>query len=149
MPKEVTFTKSIPVAKVHRGLGIVFGWAIACTVNGEPYIDLQKHHIPDEEMLSGSAVFMETLRTGGEMHRKDPETKEVVKRGTVIFAFPLTTEIAKAMGVQSRITGLMVGWKPDEDCREEILSKVESGEYAAFSIGGKLFSTKPMTEEAA
>lgn len=144
------FTSALPIAKAHRGLGIVFGWAIACNVDGKPYLDLQKHHIPEKSMLEEAAVFMEGDRVGGEQHRKEIQpdgSEEIIKRGKVVFAFPLTTEIAKAMGVQTRVTGLMVGWKPNEDCREEILAKVESGKYTGFSIGGKVYKTRPMQME--
>ena len=32
--------------------------------------------------------------------------------GQYLFLFPMTTEIAKAMGITTKNTGLMVGYKP-------------------------------------
>lgn len=149
-PRGKSFGTSVPFAKADRGLGLVFGYAIICKIAGEDYVDTQRHHIPEESMLSEAASFMEHTRVGGEMHRKEEQadgSKKIIKRGQVIFAWPMTEEIAKAMGVETNISGLMVGWKPDESCRDEILSKVEDGTYSGFSIGGKVFRTTPMPEQ--
>jgi hypothetical protein len=60
------------------------------------------------------------------MHKGDPI-------GTMVFAFPLTTDIAKAFDITTPRTGLMIGMKPSA----EVLAKFKSGEYTGFSIGGK------------
>ena len=49
-----------------------------------------------------------------------------------MFAFPLTSDIAKAMGITTTRTGLMVAAKFAPD----VLAKFKSGEYTGFSIGG-------------
>jgi hypothetical protein len=51
----------------------------------------------------------------------------------VVFAFPLTEDIGKAMGIESQKTGLMIAMQPPA----EILIKYKSGEYTGFSIGGR------------
>ncbi len=53
--------------------------------------------------------------------------------GTVIHSFPVTKEIAESMGIESNISGWMVGVKPTT----EILQKFLSGEYTGFSIEGE------------
>jgi hypothetical protein len=50
-----------------------------------------------------------------------------------VFAFPMTTDIAKAFGVETKTTGLMIGLKPDNNA---MLAKFKSGELTGFSIGG-------------
>lgn len=122
------------VAKVDDELGIVFGWAIISKINGEDYWDTQQDHIPEDSMLVASADYMMKSRIAGNMHRYEGDTAESVEPvGKVIFAFPLTTEIAKSMNIKSAISGLMIGMKVD---RPDILAKFKSGEYTGFSIGG-------------
>lgn len=129
------------IAKIDESLGLVFGWAIVCKHNGQDYYDLNvdyagqyagervPEHIPEGVMMKAAAEFMETARPGNEMH-SGPD------RGTYAFAFPLTTEIAKAMGIVTEKTGLMVAYKPPP----EVFAKFKSGEYKGFSIEGKRLS---------
>jgi hypothetical protein len=76
-------------------------------------------------MLDAATDFMANSRMAKEMHVGEG-------RGDVVFAFPLTTEIAKAMGINSSVTGLMIAMKPDN----QMLEKFASGELRGFSIGG-------------
>lgn len=131
----------VRIAKIDENLGMVFGYAIVCKVNGEPYYDLNidltgKHvgkrvpeHIPEETMLKACIDFMQTARVGNEMHGGED-------KGTFVCAFPLTTDIAKAMGINTNVTGLMVGYKPPP----ELLSKFKDGTYKGFSIEGRRLS---------
>lgn len=114
------------VEKVDDSLGLVMGFAIVCKIDGEDYWDVQEDHIPESTMLKASLDFMQNSRVVKEMH--DGE-----ERGSVVFAFPLTTDIAKSMGISCQKTGLMIAMKPASD---EILEKFRTGEYTGFSIGG-------------
>jgi len=128
-----TAAQHAQVIKVDDSLGLIFGWAIVSTVGGEAYFDKQDDHITEDAMLKASADFMEgEERTAGEMHFKDSDGS-VEKRGKVVFAWPLTEEIAKAFDIECSKTGLMVAVKPDD---EEILDKFRDGTYSGFSIGG-------------
>lgn len=113
------------VAKVDEELGLVFGFAIVSKVDGEPYFDVQGDHIPEDAMLRAATDFMLHSRVAKEMH----DGEQV---GEIIFAFPLTTEVAKAMEIETLKTGLMVAMKPSPG----VLEKYRSGEYKGFSIGG-------------
>lgn len=119
--------KRVEVLKVDESLGLVFGWAIVSTISGEPYFDVQGDHIPEAAMLKAAADFMSNSRVLGDMHEK-------VEGGNVLFAFPMTAEIAKAFGLTTKQTGLMIGVKPADP---ETLAKFKSGEYTGFSIGGR------------
>ena len=101
------------------------GYAIISTENGEPYYDLQGDHIPEESMLKAAVDFAENSRVASEMHTGE-------SRGTVLFTWPLTGEIAKSFGIQTERTGLLIAMKPDTD----MLAKFQSGELKGFSIGG-------------
>lgn len=113
------------VAKVDTSLGLVFGWAIICEEDGQPYVDLQDDYIPPSAMLKASTKFMKGARTGGDMHR--------VADGTIVHSMPLTADIAKAYGIECDKTGWMIAMEPDNP---ETLEKFRTGERTGFSIGG-------------
>lgn len=126
------------VIKVDQGLGLVFGWAIQCTKNGQPYYDLNidrdgvlkgervPEHISEDEMLKSALDFSEnTDRPGNEMHTAK-------NQGQHVFLFPMTADIAKSFGFAVNDTGLMIGYKPPPD----ILAKFVSGDLTGFSIEG-------------
>lgn len=115
------------VIKVDTDLGIVFGWAIVSQIDGKPYFDVQGDHIPEAAMLKASADFMEHSRMLGDMHEND-------EGGNVVFAFPMTADVAKAFGITTKTTGLMIGVKP---LRKSTLEKFRDGTYTGFSIGGR------------
>lgn len=114
------------VCKVDESLGLVFGYAMVSKIDGEPHFDLQGHHIPEDTMLRTLAKFMETGAIAKEMHSGEPV-------GKYVFAFPLTTDIAKSLDILPMQTGAIVAMKPENP---EILNKFASGEYTGFSIGG-------------
>lgn len=113
------------VAKVDETLGLVFGYAIVCKQDGEPYFDVQGDHITEEAMLKAAADFMESARVAKEMHAGE-------QKGSIVFAFPLTADIAKALDLEVKKTGLLIAMKPSPD----MLEKFKKGEYTGFSIGG-------------
>ena len=115
------------VLKVDENLGVVFGFAVVCTQDGEPYFDTQGDHIPEESMVEASLDFMKYSREVRDSHGNDADD------GLIAFAFPLTKDIAKALGIETQKTGLLVGMRPSDD----LLEKYTSGEYTGFSIGGR------------
>jgi len=121
--------------KVDETLGLVMGFAIVCKIDGEAYFDIQGDHIPEGAMLEAATDFMQNSRVAKEMHQGD-------QAGSVVFAFPLTTDIAKKFDIETKMTGLMIGLKPDSD---EILEKFKDGTFTGFSIGG----TRLLDEEVA
>jgi len=123
------------IVKVDDELGIVLGWAIISTISGEPYFDKQGDHIPDNSMLEAATDFMLHSRVQGDMHEKvEGSDGEEVAKGVVVFAWPMTAEIAKAYGIEVNQTGLMIAIKPSDS---EILEKYRDGTYTGFSISGK------------
>jgi hypothetical protein len=123
------FQKSVEILKADSELGLVFGWAIVSSENGEPYVDRQGDWIPEEAMLKRADEFACSARTLGVQHEGDD-------RGGVVFLWPMTPEIEKAMGIgERRRSGLMIAARPDK----ETLERVRSGELRNFSIGGVRF----------
>jgi hypothetical protein len=136
MPTSKEKTIYGKVAKVDDDLGLVFGFAIVCKEGGEEYFDVQGDHIPEATMVEASADFMINSRVAKEMHSGEAT-------GSVVFAFPLTADIAKAMGLgEPERTGLMIAMKPDTD---EQLAKFRSGEFTGFSIGGRRILDEEVT----
>lgn len=128
---------SAQVLKVDESLGLVFGWAIVCKENGEDYYDVQDDHIPEDSMLKAASEFMEDSRIAKEMH-----TGEQV--GNVVFAFPLTADIAKAMEITTKRTGLLIAIKPGADA----VKKFADGSYTGFSIGGERITDEEIADAA-
>ncbi len=125
----------VSVCKVDTKLGLVFGFALICKVDGEDYYDqgsaddkgdVFADHISESEMLVAVTDFMKSARVAREMHDGGP-------RGGVVHSFPLTSEIAASLGITTKMTGWLVAMQPDA----EMLAKFESGELTGFSIGGR------------
>jgi len=118
------------ILKVDSELGLVFGFAIISKEDGEPHFDRQGDHVPESVMLEGATDFMKSARVSTDMHARTEDGP--VRDGDVVFAFPLTTDIAKSLGITTKRTGLLVAIKPSPD----VLKKFADGEYTGFSIGG-------------
>jgi len=108
-------------------LGLVIGYGAICKELGEDYWDEHGDHLSEEEMLKAATKFMRGARRAHVMH-------DDVNVGQVVFAFPLTTEIAKALELpEPKQTGLLIAWAPDD---KSVLAKFHSGEWTGFSFGG-------------
>lgn len=130
------FSTSAEIVKVDEALGLVMGFAIVCEEEGEPYFDVQGDHIPEDSMLKASLDFMENSRTAKEMHVGGD-------KGTVVFAWPMTADIAKAFGIVTNRTGLMVAVRPSDGA---MLEKFRDGTYTGFSIGGKRITDEDVVD---
>lgn len=119
--------------KVDDELGLVFGFAIVCKKDGKPYVDVHNDHIPEDSMLKAASEFMTNSRVAADMHQWD-DNRNPIKKGSIVFAFPLTTEIAKALDIKTSTTGLLIAMKPSDP---RILEKFKTGVYTGFSIGGQ------------
>ena len=123
------------VLKVDSSLGLVLGFAIICKVNGEPYFDLQGDYIPEEAMTKAALDFMENSQVAKEMHQGE-------KIGSIVFAFPLTGDIAKSFGITTDKTGLMIAMKPSP----EVLKRFQEGQLTGFSIGGQRLQDEELND---
>ena len=128
-------SKFAEVLKVDDSLGLVLGWAIVCKKDGADYWDLQDDHIPESSMIAAAVDFMQHSRTAKEMHGGE-------SAGSVLFAFPMTEDIAKAFGVETKTTGLMIAMKPES---ADMLAKFKDGTYTGFSIGGARLEDEEVT----
>lgn len=130
------FCTNTQILKVSTDLGLIFGFAMICKVadeNGDFYDD-DDEHFTEQAMLEASTEFAKSKRVACDMHTRDADGNPV-QDGGVIHHFPLTTEIAKALGIVTPMTGLLVALAPDNP---ETLEKARTGVYTGFSIGGEV-----------
>jgi hypothetical protein len=113
--------------KASDSLGLAFFWAFTSTnPDGSDHYDLHGDAI-DGDFVKAAMDFM--LEGGGavdEMH--DGEATD----GRVVFAMPMTPEIAKAFSIETQTTGLMVALKVND----EQLAKLKDKTYTGVSIAG-------------
>lgn len=115
---------SANVVKISDELGLVFCWAFTSKSAGADYYDLHGDTI-DPDFVAAAASFMERGGVTDEMHDGSPD-------GRVVFAMPMTPEIAKAFSIETDTVGLMIALKPSP----EVFAKFKSGEYTGVSIQG-------------
>lgn len=120
------FVSSSDIVKVDDNLGIVFGYAMVSKVDGQDYYDSHGDNITEKAMLDACTDFMKNSRVAKDMHQGD-------QIGDIVFMFPLTTDIAKALDITAKRTGVIIGMQPSKD----VLQKFKNGTYTGFSIGGK------------
>lgn len=132
------------VVNVDEGHGLVFGMAIVCKIadaTGElqDYYDLnvdqagvhKGKRIPEnitEDAMFKCAVDAATsgVQMAGNVEHEGDDA------GSYYFMFPVTTDIAKALGWTVQKTGLAVAYKPTP----EVLQGFKDGLYTGFSIEG-------------
>jgi len=116
------------VVKVDEKMGLVFGWALATSLDGgeTPHVDLQQDAIVgDDELIKIAAEFMEASAASDVMHDDSPD-------GKIVFCIPLTKAVTDALGIASKVHGLAIGMRPSPETFARFVSK----ELNAFSIAG-------------
>ena len=126
MKAKLAKAAAVRVVKVDESLQTVFGFAVVSTVGGKPYVDSQGHHIPEAAMIRAAANYMAGDRPALKMHGSETA-------GKIIFAWPLTADIARAFDIACDKTGLMVGMM----CEPDTFAKFKNGTFTGFSIGGE------------
>lgn len=134
---EVLKTKDCQILKVSEELGLIFGWAAICTKDGAEFWDSDNEHYPEDAMLRDATEFAK-VRVACTMHQRTGGG-EPVQSGGIVHMFPMTGEIAKALDIQTNITGLLIAMQPDN---KDDLEKAKSGEYTGFSIGGEIIDAE-------
>lgn len=138
--------KSNDIIDVDDDTGVVYGWAIVCKFRKsyddefEDYYDLnidtqgvyKGQRVPEcfvEGAMYGAAI--DIAKSGMQMVGNDMHEGPDI--GRYYFVFPLTEKMAKGLEIQSKRTGLIVGYHPGD---EAILKKFKDGTYTGFSVEG-------------
>lgn len=130
--------------------GLVVGWAIVSTVDGEPYYDLNvdqegihkgeqvPEHFPEAAIIKAMIDAANVgIMAGNEMH-KGPDS------GVYVGMFVVTQDIAKSMGMTTKKTGLAVQYHPTA----EVLEKFKNGTYTGFSVEGARIEHEEIADAA-
>ena len=118
------------IVKLDETHGVVLGWALISKIDGAEYVDLQGDHVTEKAAFAAAVDFAENSGELRVMHGKEAI-------GKVLFVWPATTDVLKAFGFQSRMSGLLVGVKPSS----AVLARYRSGELKGFSIGGRVLES--------
>ncbi len=128
---ETTWKREIDFKKIDEDNQLVFGWlSVAVNKAGEQIVDLQGDIIEPVELEDAAYDFVLYARKAGEMH------KRIEGIGRLVESMVFTVEKQQALGIPEGTlpVGWWVGFKIDDT---DTWDKVKSGEYSAFSIGGK------------
>jgi hypothetical protein len=113
---------------MNRELGIVFGYAFICNVNGEPHYNSKGGHFPEDVMLKASIKLMEQEYRPVYIEHDS----WAAPCGRILFAFPLTQELGNTFGMPVDKTGLIVGIKLNDVA---VFSDVKMEALPGFSVG--------------
>lgn len=115
------------IQKLDEDQNLVFGFAsIIEDEDGNLVVDSQGDVITPDELEKAAYDFMEASRKAGEMHKNS-------NAGVVVESIVLTKAKRKVMKMEDGPTGWWIGMR----VTPEVFAKVKSGDYKAFSIGGK------------
>lgn len=120
-----SFTLQADVVKAEQQ--IAYGWASVVSMDGKAVVDRQGHVISPAEMEKMANTFMMSQRVAKEMHTGDAV-------GEVIHSMPITEGLMKALGIEGKVEGWLIGVKINDG---EVWKRVKDGTLKAFSIGGK------------
>lgn len=127
-PTGDTIDAVCKVVGLDQKLGLVFGWALATSLDGgaTPHVDLQDDAIVGgDELIKVAAAFMEASAASDVLHDDKPD-------GKIVFAMPLTKDVKAALAIKSDVEGLAIAMRPSPETFARFVSK----ELNAFSIGG-------------
>ena len=97
----------VRVEKLDSKHGTLIGWAMLCKTEGKRYVDRDGDFFDEDDLYSAFVGFSEKS-TLGVMH-------EQADTGKILSLLPLTTEVQKALGLQSDKSGLAIICKPSEE----------------------------------
>lgn len=126
---QAEWRADVNIKKMDDSQHLVFGWlSVAIDERGVPIQDSYDDIIPVDELEQAAYDFVLYSRAAGEMH-------DLIGVGRLVESMVFTEEKIEALGIPEGILpiGWWVGFYIDDP---EVWAKIQSGEYAAFSIGG-------------
>ncbi len=124
--KSGAWSRTVPITKVDEDRNLVFGWASVIEEDGQPVIDQQGDIISERELENAFYGFAKDARIAGEMHDR-------MGVGDLVECVVFSKDKQDALGIDLGKIGAWVGFRLEPD----VFAKVKSGQYAAFSIGGR------------
>lgn len=113
---------------VAASRGLVFGWGqISQNGDGSPHYDTDNQTFDDNDMLIDS--WLDFMESGGQLNCNH-DSQQI---GKVVFAFPVTPDIADSLGLTCPQYGVIVGAKITDPTTQQAYA---SGQLSGFSVGG-------------
>lgn len=127
--EEITWKREFDIAKINNDQQLVFGWlSIAFDKSGNQVMDSDQDIIEEVDLEKAAYNHVLKFRKAGENHQ------EFI--GNLVESMIFTKEKQQALGIPPCI--LPVGWWVGYYIeKQEAWSKVKTGEYNSFSIGGR------------
>lgn len=129
---DADFTLSGDIAKTDDELRVVWGWSSVTVDKGRPVVDLQGDIIDTADLQKAVWDFMDSDRVSAVMHGRDADGQPV-RTGRVVDSIVITSDLAKALGMDPSREGWLVGVKIEDDA---VWKGIKDGTYTMFSIGG-------------
>lgn len=130
MQATTTFQNRIGIAKTAEDRRLVFGLASVSEFGGETVVDHENDAIPIPVLEKAAYNFVLYARRAGELHERTTGIGRLIES-------VVATEDKPQVQIWidgKRVYGWWVGFKIDD---ADVWAKIKSGEYSAFSIGGK------------
>jgi hypothetical protein len=127
------------IVKTDAKRQLVFGWAsVAVNKDGSPLVDRQGDIISMDDLEDAAYVFVLKFREANQRHQNGVD-------GVLVESLAVTPEKLEKMGLAPNAlpAGWWVGFYIEDPA---VFAKVESGEYAMFSIEGSA-TREPVTME--
>lgn len=126
MQEQVPIVATGTIAKIDKAKQQVFGWASVIEKDGVPVVDSQGDVISADELEKAAYSFNVRKGIAGDNHER-------IGVGRLIESMVFTVEKQQALGINLGKVGWWVGFHIQD---ADTWSKVASGEYVDFSIGG-------------
>ena len=144
---KINKTTTLKVTKVDTENRMVFGFFNVCKVGDELIEDLQQDTIETEELEKAAYDFVLNARIAGESHLRKGVGNLVE---SMMFTEEKESAILKTLeqiGVKDAQFNLGIEgwWGGFQITDEEVLKKIDAGDYPMFSVGGN--AAERITEE--
>ena len=136
---KITKTTQLKVTKVDKENRMVFGFFNVNKIGDELVEDLQKDTIETEELEKAAYDFVLNARIAGDSHLRKGVGNLVE---SMMFTVEKQLAILKTLeqiGVKDAQFNLGIEgwWGGFQITDEEVLKKIDAGDYPMFSVGGK------------
>lgn len=114
---------------IDKATGTVFGWGVTSTFRGDQYIDKHNNGFAEVGLIPAALMFAEKP-----LAKRWALENHITPVGQTALAFPITTAMCAALGIQSERTGILVAMRVDQ----ATLEKIARGDLRAISYGSRI-----------
>lgn len=136
---KITKTTTLKVTKVDKENRMVFGFFNVCKIGDQLVEDLQKDTIETEELEKAAYDFVLNARIAGDSHLRKGVGNLVESMMFTVEKQAAILKTLEQIGVKDAQFNLGIEgwWGGFQITDEEVLKKIDAGDYPMFSVGGK------------